>query len=81
MIGIQQSVDEALAGSGRKWLFWGLLCFASILLVPAGASGSATTGERVDGPTAVTVAMLPIDPAGQPFYAKHRGFFLKQGST
>jgi len=38
--------------------------------VPTGAASS---------PTPVTIATLPLEPASVAFYAKHRGFFARQG--
>jgi NitT/TauT family transport system substrate-binding protein len=50
-----------------------------VLLVPA-AGGSATEPTRRGaGLETVTIATLPLEPAALAFYAKHRGFFARQG--
>lgn len=48
----------------------------AVLLVPAGATPAPTGGSDV---TRVNIVVLPIEATAQAFYAKHRGFFLKQG--
>jgi len=55
-----------------------LLLVAALVLVvgPAGAGGSTATPAQL---TTVTIATLPLEPASLAFYAKHRGFFTKQG--
>lgn len=52
----------------------------ALLVVPAGAGGSAPRPGGQSAPlTKVTMATLPAEPAGLAFYAKHRGFFARQG--
>ena len=58
----------------RFWAF-GLL---ALLLVPLGGSAIAAPGDSEQLQT-VKVAILPLEPVGQVLYAKHRGFFRKQG--
>ncbi|HEX5798980.1 MAG TPA: ABC transporter substrate-binding protein [Gaiellaceae bacterium] len=55
-----------------------LLLVAALVLVvvPAGVGGSTATPAQL---TTVTIATLPLEPASLAFYAKHRGFFTKQG--
>ena len=36
-------------------------------------------GGQSTQPTTVTIATLPLEPAGLAFYAEHRGFFERQG--
>lgn len=55
------------------------LCLILITLVPAGVGASATPAEHGADLISVNVAVLPIEPTAQAFYAKHRGFFVKQG--
>ena len=43
------------------------------------AGASAMSAERGADPTIVNIAVLPIEPTAQAFYAKHRGFFLREG--
>jgi NitT/TauT family transport system substrate-binding protein len=43
------------------------------------AGASAMSAQRAADPTIVHVAVLPIEPTAQAFYAKHRGFFLREG--
>ena len=51
-----------------------------VAAVPAGAAGSAASPAASNAQlTPVTIAMLPLEPAAQAFYAKHRGFFRRQG--
>jgi NitT/TauT family transport system substrate-binding protein len=51
-----------------------------VLVVPASAGGKVTaTAGRSLPLTTVTVAVLPVEPAALPLYAKHRGFFERQG--
>jgi NitT/TauT family transport system substrate-binding protein len=57
-----------------------LACILIVLVVPAGAGGTATaTAGRSLPLTTVTVAVLPLEPAALALYAKHRGFFERQG--
>ena len=45
-----------------------------------GAPGTRTASAgRSAPPTTVTVAVLPLEPAALALYAKHRGFFERQG--
>ncbi|MDF2752414.1 MAG: hypothetical protein K0S82_797 [Gaiellaceae bacterium] len=54
-----------------------LLCLSLVvLLVPAGATPAPADGSDL---TRVNIVVLPIEATAQAFYAKHRGFFLKQG--
>ena len=57
--------------------------FASILVVllgPTGATGADVASAGSTAPlTPVTVAVLPVEPAALALYAKHRGFFERQG--
>jgi NitT/TauT family transport system substrate-binding protein len=54
-----------------------LLCAALVvLLLPAGATPAPAGGSDL---TEVRIVVLPIEATAQAFYAKHRGFFLKQG--
>lgn len=51
-----------------------------LLVAVAGSSGLATTRAARSAPlTTVTVAVLPLEPAALALYAKHRGFFERQG--
>ena len=60
--------------SGRGVL---LLCLSLVvLLVPAGATSAPAGGSDL---TRVNIVVLPIEATAQAFYAKHRGFFLRQG--
>lgn len=55
---------------------------AVLALLVAVAGSSRTTTARADPSTsltAVTVAVLPLEPAALALYAKHRGFFARQG--
>ena len=54
-----------------------LLCLTLVLLlVPASATPAPSGGRDL---TQVRIVVLPIEATAQAFYAKHRGFFLKQG--
>jgi NitT/TauT family transport system substrate-binding protein len=67
-------------GVGRLLLL-ALVCSALLVaLVPGGAAGSAASVARHGAElTPVTIATLPLEPAGLAFYAQHRGFFRQQG--
>jgi NitT/TauT family transport system substrate-binding protein len=52
---------------------------AVIVLGVTGGAASAMSAQREADPTIVNVAVLPIEPTAQAFYAKHRGFFLREG--
>jgi len=55
---------------------------AALVLGALGATGSgasAMSAQRGADPTVVNIAVLPIEPTAQAFYAKHRGFFLREG--
>jgi len=78
MMGVLQHGESGSNRSGRRRLIWGLLCLVLILLVPTSAGVSATTAEH-RGTQTITVATLPIEPGALVFYAKHKGFFQKQG--
>ena len=56
-----------------------ILCLTLVVLIPASAGLASGPAGRGVAPTVVNVAVLPIEPTAQAFYAKHRGFFLKQG--
>ena len=71
-----------MTGLGRAKALLLAAVFASILVAlvgPTGAPGTdaATAGGSVLTP--VTVAVLPVEPAALALYAKHRGFFERQG--
>ena len=75
----QRDERAAVRGGRKKSLAWATLCFVLAVLAPASAGVSATSGERRAALTTVNIAVLPVEPTAQAFYAKHRGFFLKQG--
>ena len=56
---------------------------ASVLVVLAGPTGAPGTHVATAGSTSpltpVNVAVLPVEPAALALYAKHRGFFERQG--
>jgi NitT/TauT family transport system substrate-binding protein len=52
---------------------------AVLVLGVTGGGASAMSAQRGADPTIVNVAVLPIEPTAQAFYAKHRGFFLREG--
>jgi NitT/TauT family transport system substrate-binding protein len=52
---------------------------AMLVLGATAAGASAMSTQRGADPTIVNVAVLPIEPTAQAFYAKHRGFFLREG--
>jgi len=72
---------SADGGMTRTRFLHAMICCALLLLfVTAGASGSAApTAERSQSLTTVKIAVLPLEPTALGFYAKHRGFFRKQG--
>jgi NitT/TauT family transport system substrate-binding protein len=67
-------------GAGKKQLL-GWACALTLLsLVSGAASGSAASpAARGAALTPVTIATLPLEPAGLAFYARSRGFFARQG--
>jgi NitT/TauT family transport system substrate-binding protein len=72
-------MGRMLIGSGaisgmRRVLVGGVLGAFALLLVPA-AGWSTHSGQNATRLTKVTVALIPVDPAAQPMYAKDRGFF------
>ena len=54
------------------------MALLGLLLVPLGGSAIAAPGGGQQLQT-VKVAILPLEPTAQVMYAKHRGFFQKQG--
>jgi NitT/TauT family transport system substrate-binding protein len=62
----------------RRVLVCGVLGALALLLVPA-AGWSTHSGQDATRLTKVTVALIPVDPAGQAMYAKDQGFFRKRG--
>ena len=52
---------------------------AVLVLGVTGGGASAMSAQGGADPTIVNVAVLPIEPTAQAFYAKHRGFFLREG--
>lgn len=57
----------------------GTLCvLTAVLTVMAGGDAAAATGDRQQV-SKVTIAIIGIDATGQVMYAKHRGFFARQG--
>jgi NitT/TauT family transport system substrate-binding protein len=63
----------------QRALLLALTCTAVVVLVPAGAAVSATSGGESRAQTSVNIAMLPLEPAMQAAYAEARGFFDRQG--
>lgn len=56
------------------------VCCVLLLFITADTGGSATpTAERSQSLTTVKIAVLPLEPTALGFYAKHRGFFRKEG--
>ena len=75
---MQRDRKERQTGWRRPTLVGLVLVLAIGALTGAGiASATARTEGAV--PTVVNVAVLPVEPTAQAFYAKHRGFFLQQG--
>jgi NitT/TauT family transport system substrate-binding protein len=72
---------SASSAAVRTSLVGSLLgCVLLMLFVPAGAgSVRAPAAARGVPLTPVTIAALPLEPTAQIFYAKHRGFFARQG--
>ncbi|MBA3329322.1 MAG: ABC transporter substrate-binding protein [Actinobacteria bacterium] len=67
-----------MSGKGRPRLLQATLsCVLVLLVITAGAGGSAA--GRTPSLTTVKIAVLPLEPTALGFYAKHRGFFRKQG--
>jgi NitT/TauT family transport system substrate-binding protein len=67
---------KANSGARRSLLPVFLALAFAVLLVPAGATPAPAREAKL---TKVTIAALPIEATAQAFYAKHRGFFRKQG--
>jgi NitT/TauT family transport system substrate-binding protein len=61
--------------SPRNGVLWLL---AAVLTVMAGGYAAAAPGDRQQL-TKVTIAIIGVDATGQVMYAKHRGFFERQG--
>lgn len=67
------------SGNAKNPLVWGLVCvLAALLAVPAGSSApsAARDGQQL---RKVKIAIIAVDATAQVMYAKHRGFFAKQG--
>jgi NitT/TauT family transport system substrate-binding protein len=56
--------------------FTAAVCSAVVALSAASDAVPAAGSARA---TSITIAVLPVEPTAQAFYAKQRGFFLKQG--
>ena len=54
-------------------------CVALLVAATGSAGAAAPAAERARALTPVTVAVLPIEPTSQAFYAKDEGFFRRQG--
>ena len=70
---------RAMSGAVRNPLVWVLLCLlVALLAVPMGSSAisGAEGGQQL---RKIKVAIIATDATGQAMYAKHRGFFEKQG--
>lgn len=62
----------------RAFVVATLMCVLAVLAIPS--SGTATARDGRGAPlTPVTVAVLPLEPAALAMYAKHRGYFVRQG--
>jgi NitT/TauT family transport system substrate-binding protein len=69
---------NSTSGRSKAPLLWSTLCGLALLAVPLGGSAIAAPGSGAQLRT-VKVAILPLEPTAQVLYAKHRGFFRKQG--
>src|SRR5919106_1773726 len=79
MIGIPYRRKRGTPGRGpRRSLLGATLCLV-LVLVPTSAGLSATSAKGGSALTSVNIAVLPVEPTAQAFYAKHRGFFRRQG--
>jgi NitT/TauT family transport system substrate-binding protein len=65
-------------GGARRPLRVAALCVA-LVVVPTSAGVSATSADGSSALTTVDVALLPVEPTAQAMYAKHAGFFGRQG--
>ena len=66
-------------GSARNPLVWVLICLVvALLAVPMGSSATlaAADGQQL---RKVKIAIIAVDATGQVMFAKHRGFFERQG--
>lgn len=79
MIRIPHRGERGTPGGGpRRSLLSATLCLV-LVLVPTSAGVSATSAKDGSVLTTVNVALLPVEPTAQALYAKHRGFFRRQG--
>lgn len=79
MIRIPHRGERGTPGGGpRRSLLSAMLCLV-LVLVPPSAGLSATSAKGGNALTSVNVAVLPVEPTAQAFYAKHKGFFRRQG--
>lgn len=62
----------------RTELSSAVVCVVALLVLATGGAASAAPGDG-DQLRKVTIAIIGVDATGQVMYAKHRGFFRRQG--
>ena len=66
-------------GSAKNPLAWVLACLLVALLAVPMASSAPSAARDGQQPRKVKIAIIAVDATAQVMYAKHRGFFAKQG--
>ena len=68
-----------MSAAPRNPLIWSLCCLLGTLLAVPTATSATSAARHGQQLTKVKIAIIAVDATAQVMYAKHRGFFAKQG--